>query len=1089
VSLRAVIRGALRTGLLVGAWAAGARAQERPLGPTVRALAALGPADRLRLAADTARARRAAVTRDPDGVLVAHLLVRLRTPDAGPLLRFGARLGTRAGTLVSARVPIESLDALLAAGDIAAVYGVRRWAPLNDIATADIGVAGLRRFVAPDDFTGPVGRGVIVGLVDTGVDFTHGDFQVDSLQRSRILYLWDQTLAGAGPGLVGGSTFSYGVECRQEDLTPTGCPSRDVIGHGTHVAGTAAGDGSATGGGFPAGRFAGVAPGADLIVVETTFLSDAVVDGVNYIFSRAQQLGRPAVVNLSLGSQWGPHDGTLPEEEALDSLEGPGRIVVAAAGNSGDNRNTTPPVSSDRVHGALTLSAAGQTDSFSVFVPANGTLPGPSNDYLVLQLWYAATDTVTVTIVRPDGSFASASATGGPGSTVTQDAAQGRIHIENGPGTGVALSADNLAYIVLGDLGGGTEPRTGIWTIRVTSVAAHSGRPMHLWAADGALGPPGSIAGVTLVGNATNGYAVTSPATATRVLAVGAYGTRLSWQDVTGGAQRYSVQERLGDLAAFSSSGPRRDGVLKPDLAAPGKGIASALSRDAGVPSGRVLADGRHWILEGTSMAAPFVTGSVALLLERNPALTPEAARALLSAAARVDSFSLHPFDGGPGGTPNASWGRGKLAVPAALGALVQLAALKAGQANDAIAGRLAPSGEFRILHLLVIGDPDSSTVLDSLALTAAGSVNEGATLAYLKAYRDPAKQGAIPAPAVPVATAALAGNDPRVVLPLGGMQLAPRDTVSLVLTTQLAGGVVTPTGGTVRFDVATAGDVFLHWRSNPSRPVAVQGIPYRGPLVTLQAPGQLAIGALQLGSGGGSQPSARFSRFTVLRVQLAASVDEPIAVQQLGLKVAGSDPAAALRVVLDANGDGVAETSEAILADTTVSLSADSVFLPVTPANLVVPPGTSLQILLDVRTSGSAPNGARFGAAIAPAAVHTRDLYSGLADHFTLQAAMSSGTVTTTLLGPGEPFNISENPVRASSVIFNYAVTPRRIAVHSFTGGRIREFSSPPDGSLTWDLTTDGGRPVVNGVYIVVLDFGDSVIRRRLYVARRAGP
>ena len=651
---------------ILAAWPGVARAQARPLGPTVRALAALSGADLARLGSDSVAARTVAVTRDADGVAVAHLLIRLRTSDAGPLRRDGARLGTRVGRLVSARVPVASLPGLLADGAVAAVYGAQRWAPLNDVGTVAIGAAGLRQMVAPDSFTGSVGRGVIVGLVDTGLDFAHKDFVVDASGRSRVLFLWDQTLAGPGPGLVGSTTFGYGVECAGTALSAGTCASRDSAGHGTHVLGTAAGDGSATGGGLAAGRFAGVAPGADLIVVKTTFLSDAVVDGVNYIFGRAAELGRPAVVNLSLGSQWGPHDGTLPEEEALDSLAGPGRIVVAAAGNDGDNQNTTPVAPSPRLHGTAAVPATGQTADFGVTIPAYTPQAGSNNDFVVLQLWYAASDTVNVTVLRPDATSATSGPTSTPTATVTQDGTEGQIHIENGTGQGIASTPDNLAFIVLGDFGGGTAAAAGQWTVRVTGAAAHSGRPMHLWVAENTMPSVGLAAG------STNGYLVLSPATATQVLAVGAYVTRLSWQDAAGQAIAYGSPERLGDLAVFSSPGPRRDGVLKPDLTAPGKGVASALSASAApsVAPQRLMADSQHFVLEGTSMATPFVTGSVALLLERMPTLTPAAVRSLLTGAAQADSFALHPYDGGAAGRPNASWGYGKLNVAAALTAL-----------------------------------------------------------------------------------------------------------------------------------------------------------------------------------------------------------------------------------------------------------------------------------------------------------------------------------------------------------------------------------------------------------------------------------
>jgi hypothetical protein len=1087
----APIRRGSAAALALGLAAAAVQAQERPVGPTVRTVAALGAREAARLVNDAPAARLLAVTQGPDGEPVVQLFVRLRTTDVAPLAAAGAVVGTRAGTLVSARVPIASLNRLLADDAVAAVYGASRWAPLNDVGTGLVGVAGLRRLIGPDDFSGPVGRGVIIGLVDTGLDFTHGDFLVDSLGRSRVLFLWDQLLSGTGPGTVGTAEFSYGVECRQEDLTTAGCPSRDSSGHGTHVLGTAAGDGSGTGGAVPAGQFAGVAPGADLIVVKTTQASTAVVDAVNYIFRRAEQLGRPAVVNLSLGSQEGPHDGTMPAEEALDSLVGPGRIVVAAAGNDGDNGDATPPASAPHHHAQATLTAP-DTATFALSVPTYAPLAGANNDVVFLQLWYAASDTLSVTVVRPDGSSTASGPTGSP--PVTEDGAQGQIYIANGPGSAVALSPDNVASIALGDLGGGTAVQGGVWAIRVSSLAAHSGRPVHLWVASGTLGAGpegGAIQSVTLLSRATNAYLVNAPATATRVLAVGSYVSRLSWVDATGATQSYLARfgsaERLGDLEASSSPGPRRDGVLKPDLAAPGKGVGSSLSRFASVAIERTLPDGRHWINQGTSMAAPFVTGSVGLLLERRPDLTPEAARALLTGAALTDSFTLRAYDGGPGGTPNPSWGYGKLWVPAALGTLVQLAAVGPGRANDAIAGRTVPSGAFRVLHLLVIGDPDSTTVLDSLAITSSGSVAAGSVLTGLAVYRDAALSGVVP-PGAPLVTAALSASDPRVVLRLGSLTILAGDTIAFVLTAQLDSGVPIRSGQTLRFDVASAGDVFLRTRSG--RPVAVQGTPFRGPVVTLQTAGDLAIRALPLGNPGVPVSSARDSRFPALRVELAADAEEPIAVRQFGITATGDDPAATLRVVLDTNRNGVVDAGEPVLAESTAALRRDSVLLSFAPPDLTVLAGSSVQFVMDVTTSGRSPNGAQFSGAVALSLVHTRSLYSGLADRYTTAGVLTSGTVTTSLLAAGEGFNLSENPVRGASVIINYAGAPLRVDIYSFTGLLIRDFAAPPSGRVLWDLTTDEGRPVVNGVYVVVVVLpGGAVIRHRLYVARRTGP
>jgi|GEM_PF-1914862 len=183
--------------------------------------------------------------------------------------------------------------------------------------------------------SGFTGRGVVVGVVDSGLDWDHPDFW-SSPSDTRILYIWNQTITPVG-GENPPPEFGYGVEYDSSDVI-AGTPREvDSTGHGTHVMGGAAGDGSATNGLEPAGRYAGLAPDAYLIPVKTTWLDADVVDGVDYIFRRAEALGLPCVVNLSLGSHYGPHDGTGPFEAAIANLTGPGKMVVGAAGNSGND--------------------------------------------------------------------------------------------------------------------------------------------------------------------------------------------------------------------------------------------------------------------------------------------------------------------------------------------------------------------------------------------------------------------------------------------------------------------------------------------------------------------------------------------------------------------------------------------------------------------------------------------------------------------------------------------------------------------------------------------------------------------------------
>ena len=165
---------------------------------------------------------------------------------------------------------------------------------------------------------------MLVGDVDTGVDYGHGDFD-DAAGNTRLVNIWDQTVNGAAP-----AGYGYGTEWSSAQIDANTCTETDLNGHGTHVLGTIGGDGSQTGYGFAPFTYAGMAPKADLIMVKTTSYTTAILDGVQYIFQRATALGRNCVVNLSLGSQYGPHDGSSAFESGLNALCGPGRIVVIA---------------------------------------------------------------------------------------------------------------------------------------------------------------------------------------------------------------------------------------------------------------------------------------------------------------------------------------------------------------------------------------------------------------------------------------------------------------------------------------------------------------------------------------------------------------------------------------------------------------------------------------------------------------------------------------------------------------------------------------------------------------------------------------
>ncbi|HEX7051254.1 MAG TPA: S8 family peptidase [Longimicrobiales bacterium] len=592
------------------------------------------------------------------------VLVRLREPLPAALAALrgaGAEIGTVIGDIATARVPIEGLAALASAPELVRLDAAKRLRPNNDQSMAAIRADEVRHREG-SLWLGHAGHGVIIGIYDTGIDYGHEDF-LDGSGRSRLLGLWDQTTDGTPP-----PGFYYGHLCDVASLEAGSCPEQDVAGHGTHVAGTAAGDGSGTDSDAPAYRYAGVAPAADLLVVKggnSSFDSNAIIDGVSWIFQVADSLGRPAVVNLSLGGAAGAHDGTSLFEEALDDLSGAGRIVVVAAGNDGANRDTGSGVEPRLIHAMATPTTGGTTD-FEVTIPRYGSRPGACNDLLLIDLWYEGTDTLDLTVIRPDGS----SVTAAHGELIVEDGAYGEVFIDNASSGTDPANGDSEAFIVVSDCGD-APPRDGTWTLRVGATAMHSGLPVHLWLNSDLGGFPVARGASA---NFTNSHTVSIPGTAREVVTVGAFVTRVCWPARS--EQQYCLRDPngIGDIARFSGAGPTRDGRLKPEISAPGAAIVSTLSRAIDADPALISPDGEHVVNLGTSMATPHVTGAIAVLLQRAPDLEPAEVKALLREGAAQDRFTSASYTGEPAGAPNNQWGYGKLDVRGALDALGPLA-------------------------------------------------------------------------------------------------------------------------------------------------------------------------------------------------------------------------------------------------------------------------------------------------------------------------------------------------------------------------------------------------------------------------------
>jgi subtilisin family serine protease len=276
---------------------------------------------------------------------VLGVFVRVRNAAGLEEIRnLGGEIGSVIEDFATARVPLNALEILSRSPNIVNIEAARALRLDHDSSTRAVHVDELRTLVG-DRFIGATGEGAIVGIYDSGLDLTHSDF-IDADGRTRVLSLWDQTTPGRPP-----QGMTYGWYCSADDVQQAvtsngtaGCPQRDTHGHGTHVTGTAAGDGSASNSSSEMFRYAGVAPNAGLIIVNGgpgVFFENQIIDGLTWMRQEGLRLNRPVVANLSLGGQFGPHDGTRLYERIIDALSGPGFIVVISSGNSGVNMNTT----------------------------------------------------------------------------------------------------------------------------------------------------------------------------------------------------------------------------------------------------------------------------------------------------------------------------------------------------------------------------------------------------------------------------------------------------------------------------------------------------------------------------------------------------------------------------------------------------------------------------------------------------------------------------------------------------------------------------------------------------------------------------
>lgn len=575
---------------------------------------------------------------------------------ADELVRSGIVIGSRIGNIVTATFTYEQAQYLL----------IQPWVLRMELAKKLVSHnAKVREHLRADKvYQGQLndgkvytGKGVLVGVYDSGIDFKHPDFRVKTdLTKSRIVALWDQTVNGTKP-----ANFNYGAEWTQAEINDEldGVPSNklashtDQIGHGTHVAGTAAGN-------------KGIAYESDIIFVKGSLngadgfaaLSTEIIDGVKYIYDKAVELNKPCVVNLSLGTHTGAaHDGTSLLETALDNLVNsrPGFIIVAAAGNEGDSyihfgdkRNVSDSawtyfrsqVSGVAAQAYLTVPASQlNTMSVSFGMDSAGTLFSGTTKPIFQTRWYTIAQLLNEGEVFAQVRYGNGNNAG----TLTVTASQlntGMVEIIYEVTEPFSFSSRKPAWKLMykgnTDIHGWVE--TGAWVENKTAATGYFSKYV----------------------NPDNNYSVGIPGTAKKMVTVGAYINVANFVNINGQLVRglNEKNDPAGSIAFFSSIGPSRDGRIKPEITAPGLNVISSLSSSATFIQNKDKVSNLRIAQSGTSMASPATAGAIALFLQKNPTATYAQVMLSMQQNARSDNFTSSA-----GALPNNTWGYGKLDI------------------------------------------------------------------------------------------------------------------------------------------------------------------------------------------------------------------------------------------------------------------------------------------------------------------------------------------------------------------------------------------------------------------------------------------
>ena len=558
----------------------------------------------------------------------------------------GAHVCCTFGNMATVMAPLIRID------EIAAINGIKHISIERHLDLCNVKALEMSRFpVFTYNYNGLdqniySGNGVVVGMIDVGIDFNHINF-LDKNGVSRIVRVYMPCdSSGTRPVIDGielpGSEYTTPSEIQM--LTT----DDSTYYHGTHTTGTAAGS-------FMDNGLHGVATGAQIVAcgMPDHELTDFnVANSIRYIFAYADQVGLPAVINMSIGSQDGPHDGSSPMCQLFNEVTGPGRICVVSAGNDGN-----VPLNVRK--------KLGESDSLATFL-SNWSSREPMRGYssmwsrsqqrhtVDIVIWDISADTLVHRLDVPreaelDSVYTVSSETDSVFARYFDGELLFACAVED---NGLFHSLVEVEYSSFDK----SKYRIGLIN------KAPAGETLIGWSGGKVVYSNGGLDQWT---SGAKNCTISDLATTDSVISVGAYCSTPSFVMVNGDTVNFS-NCTPGNLAYFSSFGPDVNNKRRPDLVAPGYQVASSVSRycKAFEDSANVVdyvtlggVDYPYGLEGGTSMSTPVVTGAIALWLEISPSLSPGDLRELMEATCYRDSY----VENGS----HKKWGYGKLDIDA----------------------------------------------------------------------------------------------------------------------------------------------------------------------------------------------------------------------------------------------------------------------------------------------------------------------------------------------------------------------------------------------------------------------------------------